>query len=276
MEHISKNVLISLTGTPAIRLGGVRQRLSLSKQTQILLFMLSAYANRGVRRERIAEHLWPDTADQRANSALNTAVWRVKRAIACYDGLEIQTFDGLIKLNISAPSAIDSHQLEEAVMADEGQISTNSNIGNSEAKITKALEVCRGPFMEGFSSDWILPLRERYHEIWVQALRRLMGFASSRADYTKALIWGREILNADPFRENIQQDVMRLYALNGQRAKAILQYKGLRELLRRELGIEPLPETVALANRLCGVKPFDNHTFQVRTEPIGPALRTTP
>ena len=43
---------------------------------------------------------------------------------------------------------------------------------------------------------------------------------------------------------------MRLLALDGQRAEALVQYERCRRILRLELGVEPEPETVALHARI--------------------------
>ena len=54
---------------------------------------------------------------------------------------------------------------------------------------------------------------------------------------------------------------MQLYALNGERAKAVRQYKMLKTLLNNELGIEPLQETRDTFNSIAQ----DNaHTFIFR------------
>jgi hypothetical protein len=48
---------------------------------------------------------------------------------------------------------------------------------------------------------------------------------------------------------------MRLYVLIGDRALALRQYTTCRELLARELGVAPMPETEALARLLCQAVP---------------------
>jgi tetratricopeptide (TPR) repeat protein len=56
----------------------------------------------------------------------------------------------------------------------------------------------------------------------------------------------RRWLELDPLNEAAHREVMRLYALAGDRSAAIRQYHEAVQLLDRELGVAPLDETVAL------------------------------
>jgi DNA-binding SARP family transcriptional activator len=61
-----------------------------------------------------------------------------------------------------------------------------------------------------------------------------------------ALEFGRRVLASDPLREGVQRSVMLLLVLNGQRADALFAYQRLRALLKADLGIDPMPDTVKL------------------------------
>jgi DNA-binding SARP family transcriptional activator len=54
-------------------------------------------------------------------------------------------------------------------------------------------------------------------------------------------------------REDVQRDLMQHYLAAGQPAEALHQYRVCEEVLRRELGIEPMPETQALLPRILTV-----------------------
>ena len=60
-------------------------------------------------------------------------------------------------------------------------------------------------------------------------------------------------------REDVHRELMQLFVLNGQRAHALRQFEHCRELLRRELAIHPMRETMALyqkiANSAIGSEP---------------------
>jgi DNA-binding SARP family transcriptional activator len=58
------------------------------------------------------------------------------------------------------------------------------------------------------------------------------------------------ILHRDPYREDIHCHLMEVHARSGNRAAAIEQYENLKKTLRHELGVAPLPATVARYQRL--------------------------
>jgi DNA-binding SARP family transcriptional activator len=53
-------------------------------------------------------------------------------------------------------------------------------------------------------------------------------------------------LSSDPANEEINVEIMRLYALTGQRPQALRQYQALQNALRRELDVEPDLESTRL------------------------------
>ena len=77
-----------------------------------------------------------------------------------------------------------------------------------------------------------------------------MRDAAVRGELDNALLFGQEILEIDPFREGTQREVMVLYVRNGQRVRAIRQYRALKTLLQAELKIEPMFETTNLYCRI--------------------------
>jgi DNA-binding SARP family transcriptional activator len=54
------------------------------------------------------------------------------------------------------------------------------------------------------------------------------------------------VLDCDALPEDVHRELMRLLACNGQRALALRQFEVCRTLLKNELGIAPMRETVSL------------------------------
>ncbi|HKY04284.1 MAG TPA: bacterial transcriptional activator domain-containing protein, partial [Blastocatellia bacterium] len=57
--------------------------------------------------------------------------------------------------------------------------------------------------------------------------------------------YGQMILARDQYQEEVHCQVMEAHVKSGNRAAAIEQFDGLRRMLRRELGVDPLPATIA-------------------------------
>jgi len=78
----------------------------------------------------------------------------------------------------------------------------------------------------------------------------LGGLCASAGDDEDALGYYRRALELDEFREATSLAVIGCHVRLGNRRAAMVEYDRLRTLLRRELGVEPLPETEEAVKRL--------------------------
>jgi DNA-binding SARP family transcriptional activator len=84
-------------------------------------------------------------------------------------------------------------------------------------------------------------------------LKSLAGIGQCRdaqGEFEEAVDWYRRVLEVDELREDVHQCIMRCYAEAGRRSDALAQYRQCREILRRELDLEPSTETVGLYERI--------------------------
>lgn len=215
------------------------------KQREVLGFLL---LNRDKRhaREQLAGIFWGDIAEDRARSCLNTALWRLRRVLED-DGvprgtyirthatgevsfgrpeaywLDVAEFENVIERFLSTPVDQTSPTLLEGARA--------------------ALELYRGDLMEGFFEEWTAADRERLQSLRVKALAHLTSHHRAGGDLEAGLHYGHQVLEIDPFREEVHRELMSLYLMNGQRARAALQYEHCRRILETQLGVPPTMET---------------------------------
>ena len=216
--------------------------------TRDLLAYLFFFAGQQTRRERLVDLFWLDSDPGRARAALNTALWRIKSFVGTLQGVALRSNAELVGLDVNAEVAIDARRLESAVRrAADIQDSTPALPAELRAELAADIDAYAGPFLEGSTLDWVLVERERLFNIYVRGLAILMQHSGHVCHYEDALEYGRRIIAADPFREQVQCEVMWLYVLNGQRAQALMQYRRYEAQLANELGIKPMAETRALA-----------------------------
>jgi DNA-binding SARP family transcriptional activator len=79
---------------------------------------------------------------------------------------------------------------------------------------------------------------------------RLGGLAFDRHQYGACVTLGRLMVERDPCREDGHRRLMRCFARQGQPHLALRPYLACAEALDRELGVDPDPATVALAQRI--------------------------
>jgi DNA-binding SARP family transcriptional activator len=64
-----------------------------------------------------------------------------------------------------------------------------------------------------------------------------------RKSWASALAIAQKMLNVDPLQEHVHRAMMRCHYLMGNRPGAVRQFTACVQLLRRELGVEPMEET---------------------------------
>ena len=268
------HLVVTLFGSLSIRGPGGDRLTSLSGSTGEVFAYLLTNSGRGVRRERLADLFWTEAEPARARASLNTAVWRIKKALARREGIALRSGADQLMLETSPETRIDAKMLEMAVRAASGQGPDERLDASARTALAEAVDEYNGPFLDGSASDWAIVERERLNALHLRGLGMLMQDAGRRGDYEEALGYGRRILAADPFRERVQCEVMWLYVLNGQRPQALRQFEAFRRQIAREMSVTPMAETRALADYIRESADLDLdfgvlRDLAGRTDPVG-------
>jgi DNA-binding SARP family transcriptional activator len=257
---------VSLFGGASFSIDGAVVRSDLGPAGRLLACYLFEFMGRVHRRERLADLFWGDTEPEKARSALNTAIWRIRKMLELGSkgaARHLITIGDDVILEQSQSIQVDTHKLESASRRVLGR--TGGTLSDGDVHdISLAVEGYSGPFLDGYDGDWVLQERERLHCLFIRSTFELMRAAAKQGRYEHALDFGRRILATDALRESVQRDVMVLLVLNGQRVEAIRTYKRLINLLKSELDIEPMPETKRLHNDILSGEIFgriQNYAF---------------
>jgi DNA-binding SARP family transcriptional activator len=239
---------IMLLGGLRLRRGNATATPPLTGVARELLAFLCTHAGKELRREKIADQFWPELDKYRSRAALNTAVWRINKCVKSYSGLTLRSTSEHLCLDTGEDVAIDVKLLEAAVRKAIDVWGEEPPLPDDvRRELAAGIAHYTAPFLDDCSADWAVVERERLFILHLRGLGMLMQDCGVRRDYEGALEWGARILRDDPFREQVQCEVMWLHVLKGQRAKALMQYRAYRALLAREMGIEPMAEMRALA-----------------------------
>jgi DNA-binding SARP family transcriptional activator len=149
----------------------------------------------------------------------------------------------------SAPIWIDIVALEAGVSP--ALASPAGQLEASQAeKLASALKHYRGDLLLGWYDDWVLTERDRLRILCLEGYRRLMEHYAAAGDIDNALAAGLAAVRIEPLRERVQQRVLELYSLSGQRVEAIRHYERFKFLLKSELAIAPARSTRELIERI--------------------------
>jgi LuxR family maltose regulon positive regulatory protein len=191
----------------------------------------------GLRKEQVMGVFWADSSQDNANSSFHSTNYRLRRAL--FRECVIHE-DGLYYFNRQVPYWYDVEEFERLIKKAE------KLGGDSEERAEcyrKAIELYRGDYLEEVYHDWCMLRREELREKYFSALTELAAFKVSQERVEEAIELYKKILARDDYREEVHREVMRCYALAGDRAMAIRYYKRLVEFLQEELDVPPMTET---------------------------------
>ncbi len=244
---------VALLGNVRVTHNNWQTEVKLTREIQALLAYLLLQRYRAHPREMLAEVFWGEHSQEKARRALNTALWRLKKALEP-EGIPSGTYlisanSGEVGFNKNSQYWLDVEVFEQEtnhLISFPSQTVDESNVQDLE----KIIELYRGELLEGLYDEWALRERERLRAIYLKSLIYLMQYYKFRRVYEKASAYGQQILNLDIMREDIHREMMKLHLETGQRALAARQYEICRLVLAKELGILPMEETETLYSQI--------------------------
>jgi len=142
-------------------------------------------------------------------------------------------------------------------------------------RLTQALELVRGEFMEEFSlgdceqfDEWLLLQREHFRVQVMSALEQLAEFHERAGQLAEAERAIRRLLEYEPLRESAYRQLMSVLARADRRNAALDVYETCRRMLATELGLAPAVETVTLAEQIRTRAPFEANSMQAVLPPV--------
>ena len=213
-------------------------------------------------RAHLAYLMWPDSTDAQALTNLRNAVHRLRHTLPNADAFLHVTRQGL-QWQAARPDV--SWTLDVVILsvakdlcrcgrqralteADEAERSRD--LKAAIQALTQAVEVYRGDLLPSCYDEWIIPVRDRLRQAFLQALDRLIGLLEGEREYATAISMAQRLLRLDPLHEATYRQLMDLYAASGDRASALRTYHTCTTVLERELGAEPARATREAYERL--------------------------
>jgi TolB-like protein len=205
-----------------------------SKKGRCLLAYLALAQGRRKPRDELAALLWGDRGDTQARRSLSQELYSL-RALFPEDvqsGFVLEAESVGLAEGLFAVDVVTFQRSLEAGDGEAAALYTGELLAGLEAN------------QEGFD-DWLRGERERLRTRAIAALEvRIHADEGDSADSADRL------LTLDPANEAAHRALMRSHANAGRRDLALKQYDKCREVLARELGIEPDGETTALYESL--------------------------
>ena len=98
--------------------------------------------------------------------------------------------------------------------------------------------------------DWLFFQQEALRRKYAEALQKLANLLLQEGSYAEALTFGQRWLALDTLNEAAHRQIMKTFAMNGQRHLALRQYQECQRILQTDLGITPDPATTSLFEKI--------------------------
>jgi DNA-binding SARP family transcriptional activator len=183
----------------------------------------------GATRSHLAGLLWPETSEERALSSLRTALWRLRQDPCC----PLLTDGDTVRLGDTVHLDVDE------------LVDTAARVRDGEAP-RAAASAGRHDLLPGWYDDWVLLERERLRQLRLHMLEELAGNHLAAGRHGEALEAALEAMAAEPLRETPHRLVVRIHLAEGNAFEAVHAFYVYRDLLLRELRLEPSPAMCAL------------------------------
>jgi DNA-binding SARP family transcriptional activator len=245
-------------GPPEVRLGENLVTFPTRKTLALLIYLA---IETGLQpRKHLAALLWPEANPERSHANLRNTLGHLQTVLRPAGGQTqspyLSVTNYALGLNPDADIDFDLRTIERAyTLARTDRSSRALPEGSASLPLLQSAAACqRGDFLAGFSlgdapgfDDWSAIQREVWHRRMGLILDRLSEIQFTSGEFAGATETASRWIALDGLNEIAYRRNMRAHFAAGERGQALETYQVCRAVLASELGVEPEPDTTALA-----------------------------
>ena len=252
---MSPRLALHFLGPPQIDLNG--ERLMLERRKALALLAYLAMERGGHSRESLSALLWPDYSQSSAFKNLRQVLWEVQKTLG--EGWLVVDH---VKVGLNEDTQPADHT--DRIWVDVREFESRFTEGCAQNDIPRRISVLkdaarlyRNHFLTGFSlkdahpfNDWAFAESEALRHSLSVVLGKLSKDYCAIDQPAQAIPYARRLVSLDPLNESAQRQLMEVYLQAGQQNAALKQYQQLEQVLRKELNVDPQPETRELYKKI--------------------------
>ncbi len=223
-----------------------------SKKAKSLFAYLLLHRGTLVSREVLAEALWGDHGVADLRKAFRQELWCIRAAFRKGDSDPdhyVITDGDNIGFRDDAEYWLDIDEFK-SVTDVATSLAPETMTEDQVQKLHKSVALYQGDFLSGLYDEWCQLDREIYRDHYINALERLSYYYQMHSQWAAAIEQCKRLLHTDPLLEHIHRDLMRCHYAKGDRPAALRHFETCKRLLRRQLAIEPMAETLKLHEQI--------------------------
>jgi DNA-binding SARP family transcriptional activator len=207
-----------------------------AKKAQALLAYLALRPGRPHSRETLIGLLWGNASEQRARHSLRQTIFGLRKVFARAKSRGLVVRGDAIAFDPAAV-VVDALEFRRQLRTCTPR-ALEAAVALYEGALLKGLHIAEEAF-----DEWLGAERQRFRDAALEALAVLLRDQTKRGAIDAAVQTATRLLALDPLQETVHRALMQLYARQDRRASALRQYQLCVDVLQRELGVEPEPET---------------------------------
>lgn len=247
MSHLK----LSLLGPFQVLKDGHPINSFLYDKVRLLLAYLVAEAQTVHHRSSLAVLLWADQSEQNARNNLRKALLTLRQTLNDRDPNcpFLLTTRNTIQVNAEYNYTSDLANFNTYLSA--------AYTSDCTVRLKQAIALYRGNFLsnlplpdsEEFES-WMIAARGRLHLQAIEACTSLTDYFENQQDWNQAKRYAKQQLELEPWSELAHQALMRIFAKEGHRSAALIQYEQCCKILSTRFEVEPDFATVRLYQQI--------------------------
>jgi DNA-binding SARP family transcriptional activator len=230
------HLAIRLFGNLEVALDGAPFRFATPRKSLQVLAYLLLHRRAPVSREYLAFLLYPDDEEASARAKLRSTLSELGKILPKPAERYVLVDTDRVSWNPNTDVWLDVDEFAEAA-------------GNA-ARLSDAIELYRGDLLPEIYDEWLDAIRERYRNAYLRCLAERISQARRMGDLRSAIETARNLLGADPWREDVVRRIIAMRYESGDGSGALREYTEFAKRLRAEMRAEPMLETTALAERI--------------------------
>lgn len=263
---MSPHITLQFLGPPQIHLDDAP--IFPERRTVIALLAYLALNPQRHSREFLSSLFWSKYNQTKAFTNLRHTLWEVHKSI----GEDWIISDrATVSLNQAADISSDVMRFQDSLYKARHQ----TDLTLRTALLVDTVSIYRNHFLTGFSlrdapefNEWIFTQSESLRNDLASALTLIVDSYLAQTQAESTIQHARRLISLNPLNESAHRQMMEVYLQAGQYTAALKQYQTCEQILRKELGIDPQPETLALYKKIRKheIKPANTtHPVQAKT-----------
>ena len=227
---------IRLFGHFEVALDGAPFRLATPRKSLQVLAYLLLHRGTPVSREYLAFLLYPDDEEGSARAKLRATLSELTKILPSSAERYVIVDTDKVAWNQDADVWLDVDEFIEAM--------------RDETRLSDAIDLYRGDLLPEIYDEWLEAIRERHRNAYLRCLTERISQARRNGNLGLAIETARNLLSADPWREDVVRRIMAMRYESGDGAGALREYAEFADRLRAQMQAEPMLETAVLAEQI--------------------------